>query len=119
MADESLDKSASLDSNTRSNVKVTRNLLPKTLPRLRRQGPLLLQPAPRELPGAFTSNASDLLHVRYQPNRSNEETAGTGAFLVAYSDGKVDVLLEMEPVEPRFEAQVHSLKSFSNLNFQA
>lgn len=87
-------------------VKIMRSLLPKTLPRLRRQGPVLLQPAPRELPGPFNSEACDIIQVSYSLKQSNPKIQPLCAFVIAYSDGKVDVCLELAPAEPRFEAQV-------------
>lgn len=102
-----LDETATSTELPDQHVKVMRDLLPKTLPRLRRQGPILLQPAPRELAGSFDSEASDLVQVTYSKSTdSTEISEPLTAFVIAYSDGKIDICLDLANVEPRFEAQV-------------
>ena len=61
-----------------------------------KQGPFLLQPSPRELDDSGECVASDIVYVRMQ---SNELEAELGCIILAYTDGKVDVCLDVEKVE--------------------
>ncbi|KAF8592657.1 hypothetical protein K439DRAFT_1650279 [Ramaria rubella] len=77
-----------------------------------RQGPFLFQPAPRELEG-LGGNATDLLYINVEGTSSlhaeeegNEERLGVLA--LAYSDGKVDICLDVEKVEALWESSRHS-----------
>ncbi|KAJ1308726.1 hypothetical protein OPQ81_004417 [Rhizoctonia solani] len=74
-----------------------------------RQGPFLLQPAPKELGDGL---ASDIVYLDIEiPNDSSNGSidAKTGvegtsipAILIGYSDGKVDVCLDVEKVEAKW-----------------
>lgn len=61
-----------------------------------RQGPFLLQPAPIELAGSDESTAADIVYIR-----TNSEV-DLDFIVVAYSDGKIDVCLDVEKVEARW-----------------
>lgn len=70
-----------------------------------RQGPFLFQPAPQELLGG---SATDLLYTSVEEvshlhpsENGNEERLGVLA--VAFSDGKVDVCLDVEKIEAMWE----------------
>ena len=63
------------------------------------QGPFLLQPAPVELSDECASLASDLLFVRLT---APERGAWLNLLAIAGRDGRVDLALLLEPVEPRW-----------------
>lgn len=67
------------------------------LPKLRRQGPILLQPTPPELRGEAESIACDLCYLGVPKS--------PGVLMIAYSDGKVDECIDIEPIEARWEVQ--------------
>lgn len=76
-----------------------------------RQGPFLLQPAPRMLEGSEGADASDILYVAFGGDGEEEEEIDTerlGVVLVAFQDGKVDVCLDVEKVEAKWEHRQHS-----------
>lgn len=67
-----------------------------------RQGPFLLQPSPRELDNSDESLASDIAYASSGSaalSESDRASSDMGAVLIAYSDGKVDVCLDVEKVE--------------------
>lgn len=72
-----------------------------------RQGPFLLQPAPKEIDADNESIATDLVQFSYTSTNNNDEnnisdqdTISLGVFLIAYSTGKVDILLDIDTIEP-------------------
>ena len=68
-----------------------------------RQGPLLLQPAPRNLEGSASGDATDITYVSFNNDATeDEETEQPGLVLVAFQDGKVDVFCDVEKVEARW-----------------
>lgn len=86
-----------------------------------RQGPFTLQPTPAELEDS-DGDACDIAYVLHgydgleqdeelpwnqglpsTPGKRNREHLGT--MLVSYSDGRVDVLLDLEKIEARWEIQ--------------
>ncbi|KAI5479721.1 nuclear pore complex, nucleoporin 88 family protein [Pseudohyphozyma bogoriensis] len=72
-----------------------------------RQGPFLLQPEPAILDHDFESSACDLTYVSYESSRVGKEQdddsgAALGVFAITYTDGKVDLCLEVEKVEARW-----------------
>ncbi|SCZ91855.1 BZ3500_MvSof-1268-A1-R1_Chr5-3g08179 [Microbotryum saponariae] len=82
------------------------NAIPKV------QGPFLLQPEPIELDHGedceLDSLATDLLYLYYEPQDrmrvgDKEVKIGLGVVGIAYLDGKVDLCLEVEKVEARWE----------------
>ncbi|THH33582.1 hypothetical protein EUX98_g536 [Antrodiella citrinella] len=75
-----------------------------------RQGPFLLQPAPRMLEGSEGADASDILYVAFGGDEEDEEsdTERLGVVLVAFQDGKVDVCLDVEKIEAKWEHRQHS-----------
>ncbi|BGP13210.1 hypothetical protein JCM10213v2_001129 [Rhodosporidiobolus nylandii] len=83
------------------------------------QGPFLLQPAPAELDNGAETRACDLAYVSYSASvssggggeASQEEGPGIGVLAVAYSDGKVDLCLEVEKVEARWAAEQPSSRA--------
>ena len=73
-----------------------------------RQGPFLFQPAPRELDQGQGGNATDLVYINVEgasflhpDDDGNEERLGVLA--VAFSDGKVDICLDVEKIEAMWE----------------
>ncbi|KAF7301405.1 hypothetical protein MIND_00705700 [Mycena indigotica] len=74
-----------------------------------RQGPFLLQPAPRSIAGSEGGDATDMIYLAFgsneQPEADSEggETGHLGVVLVAYQDGKVDLCLDVEKVEARWD----------------
>ena len=66
-----------------------------------RQGPFLLQPSPRELPESDESLACDMSYIYL--DRVEEGPGELGCILMAYSDGKVDLCLDVDKVEAQWE----------------
>jgi nucleoporin NUP82 len=81
----------------------------------KRQGPFLLQPSPQILEGSEGADATDITYLAfgsvddlYNANDSIEdegETERLGLVLVAFRDGKVDVCIDVEKVEARWESR--------------
>ncbi|KAF8897384.1 hypothetical protein BD779DRAFT_1432160 [Infundibulicybe gibba] len=74
----------------------------------KRQGPFLLQPAPRILEGSEGGDATDITYLAFgadedEGDGSGGETEHLGVIMVAFQDGKVDVCLDVEKVEARWE----------------
>ncbi|GAA5969759.1 hypothetical protein JCM21900_004192 [Sporobolomyces salmonicolor] len=75
------------------------------------QGPFLMQPEPAELDNGAECRACDIAYVNYVAGRKEEGKegevagAGLGVIAIAYSDGKVDLCLEVEKVEARWEGE--------------
>lgn len=73
-----------------------------------RQGPFLLQPAPRTLDGVECSDAADIVYLVFGADDDDEgegETDRLGIVLVAYQDGRVDVCLDVDKVEARWDTK--------------
>ncbi|KAN0132495.1 hypothetical protein V8E53_009511 [Lactarius tabidus] len=71
-----------------------------------RQGPFLLQPAPRILDGGEGGDATDILYLAFDKDEETDddgETERLGVVLVVAQDGKVDVCLDVDKVEARWE----------------
>lgn len=73
-----------------------------------RQGPFLLQPVPRVLDGSDGGDATDITYLAFgnddeDADEGGRETDHLGVLLVSYQDGKVDVFLDVEKVEARWE----------------
>ncbi|OBZ76188.1 Nucleoporin nup82 [Grifola frondosa] len=71
-----------------------------------RQGPFLLQPSPRTLDGSEGGDATDIVYLTFGSDAEEEaegETERLGVVLVAFQDGKVDVYLDVEKVEAKWE----------------
>ncbi|OSD04378.1 hypothetical protein PYCCODRAFT_1433763 [Trametes coccinea BRFM310] len=76
-----------------------------------RQGPFLLQPAPRNLEGSEGGDATDIVYLSFGDDAAEEsegETERLGLVLVSFQDGKVDLYLDVEKVEARWESKLHS-----------
>ena len=74
------------------------------------QGPFLIQPAPAEIDGVTDGEATDLAYVSTGGSFTDDEEDDIvsvrerlGILLVAYQDGRVDVCLDVEKVEARWE----------------
>ena len=84
---------------------------PKTISYLAlRQGPFLLQPVPRILDGSDGGDATDIVYLSFDPDEEDgedegQETDHLGVIMVAYKDGKVDMFLDVEKVEARWETK--------------
>ncbi|GAA5923985.1 uncharacterized protein JCM15063_005516 [Sporobolomyces koalae] len=79
---------------------------PNLRPKL--QGPFLLAPATVELDnGAQDTIATDVVYVSYSGSTERERGRGKclGVVAVVYADGKLEVGLEVEKVEARFEGE--------------
>ncbi|KAI0774406.1 hypothetical protein C8Q74DRAFT_832825 [Fomes fomentarius] len=75
-----------------------------------RQGPFLLQPAPRVLEGSEGGDATDIVYLSFGNDAAEEsegETERLGLVLVVFQDGKVDLYLDVEKVEARWELKQH------------
>jgi nucleoporin NUP82 len=71
-----------------------------------RQGPFLLQPSPRTLDGSEGGDATDITYLSFgeaHDEDSENETERLGVIVVVFQDGKVDVCLDVEKVEARWE----------------
>ncbi|CAL1701451.1 unnamed protein product [Somion occarium] len=72
-----------------------------------RQGPFLLQPSPKLLDGSEGGDATDLVYLTFGTPSADEEDEGKterlGVVLITYRDGKVDVCLDVEKVEAKWE----------------
>ncbi|EMD40644.1 hypothetical protein CERSUDRAFT_148888 [Gelatoporia subvermispora B] len=75
----------------------------------KRQGPFLLQPSPRNLEGSEGGDATDMIYMSFGNNvDADEEKADRiGVVLVTFQDGKVDVYLDVEKVEARWDHKEH------------
>ncbi|KAG6833726.1 hypothetical protein H0H87_001158 [Tephrocybe sp. NHM501043] len=76
-----------------------------------RQGPFLLQPSPRILEGSDGGDATDIVYLSFDTDDDEEggdgsETEHLGVVVIAFQDGKVDVCLDVEKVEARWETKV-------------
>ncbi|KAG6911695.1 hypothetical protein DXG01_007945 [Tephrocybe rancida] len=76
-----------------------------------RQGPFLLQPSPRTLDGSEGGDATDIAYLSFDADDDEGESDGSetehlGIVAVAFQDGKVDVCLDVEKVEARWETKV-------------
>lgn len=68
-----------------------------------RQGPFLLQPAPKELGDGVASDIVYLgIEAQEDSNNKNAETTLIPVVAIAYSNGKVDVCLDVEKVEAKW-----------------
>ncbi|KJA30085.1 hypothetical protein HYPSUDRAFT_32154 [Hypholoma sublateritium FD-334 SS-4] len=75
-----------------------------------RQGPFLLQPAPRILTDSEGGDATDIAYLAFGTesyDRDNEvsDPEHLGVILVSYQDGRVDLFLDVEKVEARWETK--------------
>jgi nucleoporin NUP82 len=73
-----------------------------------RQGPFLFQPAPQELDQGPGGSATDMVYITVEgtsllhPDEDGSEER-LGLFAVAFSDGKIDICLDVEKVEATWE----------------
>ncbi|KAH7887865.1 hypothetical protein F5I97DRAFT_1863655 [Phlebopus sp. FC_14] len=73
-----------------------------------RQGPFLLQPSPRTLEATEGGDATDIAYLAFINDDDDEndgETERLGIIMVTYQDGKVDIYLDVEKVEARWESK--------------
>lgn len=71
-----------------------------------RQGPYLLQPSPLVLDGSDGGDATDIIQMAFgaaEDDDGDAETERLGVVLIAYQDGRVDVCLDVEKVEARWD----------------
>lgn len=71
-----------------------------------RQGPFLLQPSPLTIEGSEGGDATDIIYAVLGNEEDDEydgETEKLGIVMIAYQDGKVDVCLDVDKVEARWE----------------
>ncbi|KAJ3575167.1 hypothetical protein NP233_g1277 [Leucocoprinus birnbaumii] len=77
-----------------------------------RQGPFLLQPEPRLLEGSEGEDATDIAYLVFGASNDDEDseregspTEHLGIVTVAYREGKVDLFLDVEKVEARWDVK--------------
>ncbi|KAF8165176.1 hypothetical protein B0H34DRAFT_648691 [Crassisporium funariophilum] len=85
-----------------------------------RQGPFLLQPSPRMLDDSIGGDATDITYLAFgtdddDPEDDARDTEHLGVMLVAYQDGKVDLLLDVEKVEARWDVKQSSSRDLPML----
>ncbi|KAF9782863.1 hypothetical protein BJ322DRAFT_1073133 [Thelephora terrestris] len=74
-----------------------------------RQGPFLLQPSPLVIEGSEGGDATDIIYtVLGNEDDEDDETEKLGIVMIAYQDGKVDVCLDVDKVEARWEKKTNS-----------
>ena len=76
-----------------------------------RQGPFLLQPSPLTIEGSEGGDATDIIYAVLGNGEDEEcdgETEKLGIVMIAYQDGKVDVCLDVDKVEARWEKKTVS-----------
>ncbi|KAE9410294.1 hypothetical protein BT96DRAFT_961764 [Gymnopus androsaceus JB14] len=85
-----------------------------------RQGPFLLQPSPRMIDGSEGGDATDITYLSYSqvPDSDDVEDGvaeNLDVVLISYQDGKVDVCLDVEKVEARWQSKnaSHDLPMFA------
>lgn len=75
-----------------------------------RQGPFLLQPSPRNLEGSEGGDATDIAYFSFPTTEVNsvDETKAAeqlGVLVASYQDGRVDLFLDVEKVEARWDVK--------------
>ncbi|KAJ3808781.1 hypothetical protein F5876DRAFT_45305 [Lentinula aff. lateritia] len=79
-----------------------------------RQGPFLLQPSPRMLDESEGGDATDIVYLSYSQTEETVSDAEDGVaenldiVLITYQDGKIDVCLDVEKVEARWQSKVNA-----------
>ncbi|EJD53549.1 hypothetical protein AURDEDRAFT_80006 [Auricularia subglabra TFB-10046 SS5] len=72
-----------------------------------RQGPFLLQPEPHELAGSVSDDAVDIMYVGLQLKNVEKDSEAPaeqlGVILISWQDGKIDICLDLDKVEARWE----------------
>jgi nucleoporin NUP82 len=84
-----------------------------------RQGPFLLQPAPLTLDGSEDGDATDILYLSFDHDDETDddgETERLGVVLMVTQDGRVDVCLDVDKVEARWEIRQVSVRDPSLTN---
>jgi nucleoporin NUP82 len=79
-----------------------------------RQGPFLLQPSPLSISGSEGGYATDIVYLAFgNDDEDNEgETEHLGVIMIAYQDGKIDVCLDVDKVEARWENKQVVFRNF-------
>ncbi|EIW82422.1 hypothetical protein CONPUDRAFT_123331 [Coniophora puteana RWD-64-598 SS2] len=76
-----------------------------------RQGPFLLQPSPKNLDGSEGFDATDIAYLAVN-NEDDDNTDGQaerlGVVVIGHQDGRVDVCLDVEKVEAKWESKQDS-----------
>ena len=75
-----------------------------------RQGPFLLQPSPQVLEGSEGGDATDITYLSFgteddDPDDKVGDVEHLGVVLVSFQDGKVDLFLDVEKVEARWDTK--------------
>ncbi|KLO19835.1 hypothetical protein SCHPADRAFT_864426 [Schizopora paradoxa] len=81
-----------------------------------KQGPFLLQPSPSELPNSPGAEATDIAYVTLgnafsEDDDTSEQSLTSerlGVLVIAYQDGRVDVCLDLEKIEAKWESKTSS-----------
>jgi nucleoporin NUP82 len=82
-----------------------------------RQGPFLLQPAPLMLDGSECGDVTDILYLSFDKDDEIDDDGDTerlGVVLIVGQDGKVDVCLDVDKVEARWETRQVSVRRFTD-----
>lgn len=83
-----------------------------------RQGPFLLQPSPRSLEDSEGGDTTDIAYLSFLRDDDDEDAGATerlGIVIVTHQDGKVDVCLDVEKVEARWESKQVRYRNYSIL----
>ncbi|CAA7259542.1 unnamed protein product [Cyclocybe aegerita] len=85
-----------------------------------RQGPFLLQPSPRLLEGSEGGDATDIAYLAFGTDDEDStddvrDTEHLGIVLVSYQDGKIDLFLDVEKVEARWDIKQTSSRELPML----
>ncbi|KZT43023.1 hypothetical protein SISSUDRAFT_1105020 [Sistotremastrum suecicum HHB10207 ss-3] len=67
------------------------------------QGPFLLQPSPHELPDSDGGDATDIVYMAVGDGDANSEQEQLGIILLAFEDGKIDVCLDVQKIEAKWD----------------
>ena len=83
-----------------------------------RQGPFLLQPAPLMLDGSEGGDVTDILYLSFDKDDEADddgETERLGVVLTVTQEGKVDVCLDVDKAEARWETRQVSVSRSTNM----
>lgn len=71
------------------------------------QGPFLLQPAPLSLSSGDGGAATDLTYLSFGglDEETDHDTERLGVLMVAFQDGRIDICLDVDKVEARWESK--------------
>jgi len=70
-----------------------------------RQGPFLLQPSPRTIGSSEGGDATDIVYMSFGNSFEDCEgdTERLGVMIIVFQDGRVDICLDVDKIEARWE----------------